>query len=511
MYVTRTVGLLASLALLVLAGPSPLRAETLFEITSLKSAGRSVAAELADLNGDGRMDLFVVALAGVPPEERRDIRVYLQRPDGALPERPQHTIEMPSWSAVYDVADVREDSPGCELVLLRPDRLTLLSLGDASGKSWDLPLPGPTSVGLADDERGLEPFRIVYRDFGPEPWLLVPQIGQLSALSPSGELRARLAVPRRANYFIIPSTGLISIESDFQIFLDVPKLALGDVDGDGRLDIVSSTRHEVRVFLRREDGSFSFEPDRRLPLRLVTPRDHIRGSGGVASEAKDIDGDGRLDLLVSHVRGGFGDAVTTIYIYMNREGGWNLGAPDQILTTKAGLVSNALSDLDRDGRHELLRMELQFSLLEMVELLLSREIDFNIAVHRYREGHGFDDEPSVKKKISLPFSFQTFRLKGFVPTANVDLNADGFLDFVSSGGGNALEVLLGDSKGPFSRRGGRQKMSTAGVVHFADFDGDGLQDFLIFDPHNFDVPVRIARNLGMLPGTPATLSPAERP
>ena len=37
----------------------------------------------------------------------------------------------------------------------------------------------------------------------------------------------------------------------------------------------------------------------------MTPRDHIRGSGGVASEARDIDGDGRLDLLISHVQGGF--------------------------------------------------------------------------------------------------------------------------------------------------------------------------------------------------------------
>ncbi len=45
-------------------------------------------------------------------------------------------------------------------------------------------------------------------------------------------------------------------------------------------------------------------------------------------------------------------------------------------------------------------------------------------------------------------------------------------------------------------------MSTAGVIHFEDFDGDGLQDFVIFDPHNFDVPVRIGANLGRLSGTP---------
>ena len=500
MRVARVAALSLCVIALAAVGSSPSRAENLFDVTTLPSEGRSVAAELAELNGDGRTDLFVVTLSGIPPEERRSIHVYLQRPDGSLPERPSHSIEVPRWSAVYDVADVRDDSPGEELVLLRPDRLTLLSLADASARSWDLPVPGPTSVGLADDERGFEPFRIVYRDFGPEPWLLVPQIGRLTALSPSGALLARLAVPRRANYFIIPSTGLISIESDFQIFLDVPKLAIGDVNGDGRTDIVSSTRHELRVFLRREGGGFAFEPDRTLPLRLVTARDHIRGSGGVASEVKDIDGDGRLDLLISHVRGGFGDATTTIYVYMNRDGDWNLGHPDQTLTTRASLVSNALYDLDGDGRRELLRLEFKFSLFEVVELMLSREIDIDIAVHRFEPEQRFSEEPWVKKKISLPFSFQTFRLKGFVPTANVDVNGDGFLDFVSSGGGKAIEIFLGDSGGPFSKRSGRQKMSTAGVIHFADLDRDGLLDFVIFDPHNFDIPVRVGRNRGVLPG-----------
>jgi len=397
---------------------------------------------------------------------------------------------------------VRKENPGEELVLLRPEGVTLLSLADASGRSWTLAAPGPTSVGLADDERGFERFRIVYDDFGDEPWLIVAQIGQITALSPNGEVKARIAVPRRANYLIIPSTGLVSLESDFQIFLDVPKLAIGDVDGDGQVDIVNSTRHEIRVFLRREDGSFQYEPSRTIPLRMVTRRDHIRGSGGVVSEIKDIDGDGRSDLLISHVQGSFTDAHTTIYVYMNRDGEWNLAEPDEILSTKARLMSNALFDLDRDGRRELMRLEFKFTLLEVMELMLSREIDVTVSIHRYDSAAGFGGKPWMKKKLSLPFSFDTFRLKGFLPIANVDVNGDGLLDFVSSGGGKSLEVFLGDRDEPFKKRNGRQELPTAGVIHFGDYDGDRLADFVIFDPHNFDVPVRVGRNRGVLPGTP---------
>lgn len=68
-----------------------------------------------------------------------------------------------------------------------------------------------------------------------------------------------------------------------------------------------------------------------------------------------------------------------------------------------------------------------------------------------------------------------------------------------SGKGDALEIFLGGGDAPFSRRSARQRMPTAGVIGFADFDG--LTDFVLFDPHNFDVPVQLAINTGALATT----------
>ena len=127
------------------------------------------------------------------------------------------------------------------------------------------------------------------------------------------------------------------------------------------------------------------------------------------------------------------------------------------------------------------------------------EIDIQVLVHRYRPDRGFEEKPWVKTQIELPVSFDTFRLSGFMPRGDVDLSGDGMPDFVSSGGGDAIEISLGRGQDTFSRRPYRQQLSTSGVIRFGDLDGDGLLDFAIYDPHDFDSPVRVGRNLGRLP------------
>jgi len=138
-------------------------------------------------------------------------------------------------------------------------------------------------------------------------------------------------------------------------------------------------------------------------------------------------------------------------------------------------------------------------------MLLSQEIDLRLVINRWSDQGEFSADPWLEKKIELPFSFETMRTRGFIPTANVDINGDGRLDLLSSGAGEALEIYLGDPDRPFAKRAGKQKLNTNGVIHFRDFNGDGLEDFVIFDPHHFDVPLKVGVNLGRLPGTPPAL------
>jgi hypothetical protein len=278
-------------------------------------------------------------------------------------------------------------------------------------------------------------------------------------------------------------------------------MSVGDVDGDGRVDLVASSRHELRVFLRRADGSFPEAADRVVPIGRISERDHIRGSGAMRIDVREVNGDGRVDVLLSHASGAVTDARTVSSIHLNRGGSWEIDAPDQVFENEGSWTTDELIDLDGDGLPELVRVAMPLSVLELVEVLVTRALDAEVKVYRRGEEDPFDTKPWVSKKLGIPLSFETFRPKGFVPTVQADLNGDGHLDLVGSGGGDALEVFLGGPERRFRRRDARQDADSRGRVRFGDMDGDGLPDLVVYDPRLPDGSVRLAHNAGTLPDT----------
>jgi len=476
--------------------------DEIFALTEISIEGRIVSASFADFDGDGRKDLLTASLNGMPPAESRALSVYLQNADGSYSSDPSHMVPIPKSSAMYDIADLK-DTPGDELVLLRPDAITILSIGDAEPVQWNIAVEGPSTVAALDDERGFDAFELIH-DVGPKKLMLVPQLGMVSVLTADGEQLGQIEVGGRANYFVARSSSIFSAESDLQLYLDTPKLSVGDVNGDERADIVAATRHEIRVFYGREDGRFDPKPSLTHAHNLISPVDHSRGSGSVVTIARDVNNNGLLDLMITHVEGTFSDTVTTTYFYRNQNGHWNLDNPDETFVSEGTLSSDLLVDIDTDNTFELVRIQFKFSVLEVVEILLTRNVDSVVEVHRIQPDGRFDPKPSSRRKFSAGVSFETFRPKGFMPQTGIDINADGFLDIVTSADGKGIEVYLGTEDEPFTRRTARQKMSTTGRIVFTDFNRDDLLDFVLYDSQSFDAPVQIGRNRGVLPNLAAT-------
>lgn len=496
-----------ALLLLLVFAAGPARADLeAFEIETIETDGRTLAAELVDVDGDGRTDLIQAVFVDFPPRETRWVRVYLQREDGSIPVMPDRVWRLPPGCAAFDLADVLPE-PGVELLLLRADGVLIASFAAAEPVVREVRVKGTATLAAAEDERGLDRARLVWRGLADEPWLFVPLPGEFIALGIDGETRARLRVGTRANYLVPPRPGPVFVESELQVFIDVPILSVGDVNADGRLDIVAASRHDLRVFLRRADGSFPRDADERIALALVSEQDHLRGSGAVRVQLADLDLDGRLDLVISQVAGALTDAHTSTSVHLNRGQGWDLDAPDWTLETEKAWTADQLVDLDEDGRPELVRVEIPMTVMEMIETLVTQAVDARVTILKLDEQGLFGDKPWVKKKLDIPFSFETGRPKGFIPTLNGDFNGDGQLDFMSSGDGQRIEVYLGGEH-RFGKRHARQEIMSGGRVRFGDLNHDGLDDFVLYSPRRPGAPMQLGTNAGLLPGSPPRLSPA---
>jgi hypothetical protein len=332
--------------------------------------------------------------------------------------------------------------------------------------------------------------------------LLVPGLGELFVLDPVGGEALRLRVGARSNYFlpIRPGPGLG--ENEVESFYDFPRIDVGDVDGDGRPDLVASNRFEIRVFRQRADGSFATRPDRKLAVGRVTEEDLIRGSGLVRVRAEDFDGDGRADLVVTYTAGGLLEARARTTLHRNRGGSWDLASPDQEIRCDGCFVAYDLLDLQGDGRLELLEARVPLGILHLVQTLLTRSVDLEVRIFERGEKLPFAADPWVSASAGLGFRFESFEPRGFFPTLRADWNGDGTLDRIGAGDGEALEIHLGGSPASFRQRVARQPFDTNGSLRIGDFDGDELPDLLVFDRTRRDAPIRIAVNRGTLPGTP---------
>jgi hypothetical protein len=275
------------------------------------------AVALIDLNGDGRLDI-VTANAG-----SRDVSTLLREEGGHFKPGPSSPAMLePAWMATGDVNN--DGFSDLALAEHESHRLAVL-LGDGAARFH--PAPGSPFLFLSTDPQHVH--GLAFGDFNGDGRV------DLVTANNAGQSLSVLVGDGRGRFSPAPS-------SPVPIARLTAGLAVGDLTGDGRLDVVAPGEGATDLTVLLGDG--------RGGLVVMEPRVPLRTSGNTVSLGA-VNNDSTPDVVVAHNE----DALVTILLGDGR----GRFSPGPALRPGHVPRSPVLRDLNGDGMTDLLLLDVQ--------------------------------------------------------------------------------------------------------------------------------------------------------
>ncbi len=211
-----------------------------------------------------------------------------------------------------------------------------------------------------------------------------------------------------------------------------------DLDGDGDLDVVSSSLFDNRIAWYENDGNGIYGPQQTISAAALF---------AASVSAADIDNDGDLDVLSA-------STLDNRIAWYENDGSGNFGPQQTITTLAQGASDVSTADLDNDGDIDVLSASLS---------------DDRIAWYENNGAGNFGPQQTI-----------TTAADGARRVAAADLDGDGDMDVLSASGlDDRIAWYENDGSGNF---GTQQNISITadGAIDVvaADLDGDGDLDVL---------------------------------
>jgi trimeric autotransporter adhesin len=277
--------------------------------------------------------------------------------------------------------------------------------------------------------------------------------------------------PDYNNSAYVANTVNFSSKTDFTSGASPYSVAIGDIDGDGKADVAVTNlaANTISVF-RNTSSSGSITSG-----SFATKVDFTTGSSPYSAVLGDVDGDGKLDLVVAN------EASNTVSVLRNTASSGSITsgsfASKVDFATGTNPISIAIADIDMDGKPDLVTANFYSN---------------TVSVLRNTVGSGISSS-SFAAKVDFATATHPYSV------AVGDLDGDGLPDIAVANQGSASVSVLRNT----SASGTITSSSIAAKVDFttgtnpyyvalADIDGDGKLDIAVVN--NSSNSISIFRN-----------------
>jgi flagellin-like hook-associated protein FlgL len=227
-----------------------------------------------------------------------------------------------------------------------------------------------------------------------------------------------------------------------------------DFTGDGKLDLVGVAAGNNTVNIWKGNGDGTFVTPHSAPTLL--------NSGGLKINAVDVNGDGKLDLII----GDLSDSTVAITLG-NGNGTFNTRSTVRVGSNPERVT---VADVNGDGKID----------------IVSADANSNTLSILLGNGNG-------------TFLARTTTATGTYPqdVQAADFNGDGKLDLVvSDSNGNTISLFLGNGNGTFKVRTTVATGTYPDSMVVADFNGDGKLDIAEPDEHTGTISILLGNGNG---------------
>jgi hypothetical protein len=214
--------------------------------------------------------------------------------------------------------------------------------------------------------------------------------------------------------------------------------AVGDLDGNGRLDLVVSNSGSNDLTIRRGSAS--------APGTFLSSSTVATGTDPREVLVRDLGGDGRADVAVA-VRG-----ANQVLVLQSYDSSTGFGA-SQTYAVPGNPVALAAGDFDGDG---------------VIDLVAATDTGHQLHLLRGAGGGSFQAATVVGSSFA---SFEDVQAG--------DIDGDGKLDLVAGGGGSGVYTFHGNGDGTFGAGVSLGNYPTPQTLALADLDADGDLDIAL--------------------------------